>query len=432
MVFSPQALLAVALFVVAVATGVSAEFYGSADSKVVNLTPDDFDKKVLESTDLWLVEFYAPWCGHCKHLAPEWEKAAKQLEGTNIRIAAVDADKYGALGGRFEVQGFPTIKVFGEDKKFPTNYEDQRRAPNIVNFAKRQWTLIDNKRNGIETPVAEDEVPEAPPTSEFYDGTDVVELSDAMIDNEVAKGKEPWLIEFYAPWCGHCKNLVPDWKKAATGLLGNVRMGAIDATAHKKWAGKFNVNGFPTIKFIPPGNPEGAEDYQGGRSSEAIIEYGFKKAEQYPSGPIVVSQVADQAALEALCASKTLCVVFMVPHVFDTGAEGRNKFIAQFSEIAGKLRSRSAAFGWVVGGEHEAFELGFNIRGTYPTYVALNYKNQRATTHKGAFTTEGIVANIKKVFDGKIAVTSLKQVPQMSKNVPLWDGKDYVPPADDE
>lgn len=410
---------------------VQSSFFDGKSSKVVNLTPEDFDKKVIESTDLWIVEFYAPWCGHCKNLAPEWEKAAAQLEGSNVHIAAVDADKFGELGGRFQVQGFPTIKVFGDDKSNPSNYEDQRRAASIVKFAKNEWKRIDNKRNGIDAPVEEEE-PEGPPSSEFYDGTDVVELSDAMIDAEIAKGKDGWIIEFYAPWCGHCKNLVPEWKKAATLLQGSIKVGAIDATAHKKWAGKFTVNGFPTIKFIPPGNPDAAEDYQGARSSEAIAEFGFKKAELFPSGPIEVNQIENQESLESLCGKKTLCVIFVVPHVFDTTAAGRNKLIEQFAAVAGKLRSRSAAFGWIVGGEHERFETGFNLHGSYPTYIALNYKNLRATTHKGSFTTENIVASIKKVFEGKIAVSALKELPKLSKGVALWDGKDYVVPEEDE
>jgi thiol-disulfide isomerase/thioredoxin len=43
----------------------------------VNLSEADFDDKVLQSDDLWYVEFYAPWCGHCKSLKPEYEDAAR-------------------------------------------------------------------------------------------------------------------------------------------------------------------------------------------------------------------------------------------------------------------------------------------------------------------------------------------------------------------
>ena len=53
--------------------------YSSSDD-VIQLTSGNFDSKVIKSDELWIVEFYAPWCGHCKNLAPEWKKAAKALK----------------------------------------------------------------------------------------------------------------------------------------------------------------------------------------------------------------------------------------------------------------------------------------------------------------------------------------------------------------
>jgi protein disulfide-isomerase A6 len=58
-------------------------------SPVVKLTKDNFKKLVLDSDELWFVEFFAPWCGHCKSLAPSWEKAAKNLKGV-VKVGAVD------------------------------------------------------------------------------------------------------------------------------------------------------------------------------------------------------------------------------------------------------------------------------------------------------------------------------------------------------
>lgn len=68
------------------------------NSDVVKLTKDNFLKNVVESDDLWFVEFYAPWCGHCKKLTPEWEKAAKALKGV-VKVGAVDATIEKELGG---------------------------------------------------------------------------------------------------------------------------------------------------------------------------------------------------------------------------------------------------------------------------------------------------------------------------------------------
>lgn len=51
---------------------------GGAGSKedVIELTDANFEELVLDSPDLWLVEFYAPWCGHCKNMAPAWAVSA--------------------------------------------------------------------------------------------------------------------------------------------------------------------------------------------------------------------------------------------------------------------------------------------------------------------------------------------------------------------
>ena len=52
----------------------------SKNSGVVDLNPNNFDSRVKDSDGIWIVEFYAPWCGHCKQLAPEYQKAAKALK----------------------------------------------------------------------------------------------------------------------------------------------------------------------------------------------------------------------------------------------------------------------------------------------------------------------------------------------------------------
>lgn len=63
----------------------------NTNSNVINLTSSNFNKEVVNSADIWLVEFYAPWCGHCQRLVPEYEKAANALKGI-VKIGAVDAD----------------------------------------------------------------------------------------------------------------------------------------------------------------------------------------------------------------------------------------------------------------------------------------------------------------------------------------------------
>jgi thiol-disulfide isomerase/thioredoxin len=77
---------------------------------------------------------YTSRCGHCKALAPEWQKVAEAVS-PSIRVGAVDADKYKDIGGQYQVQGFPTIKLFGLNKKAPQDYNGARTAAAISQAA---------------------------------------------------------------------------------------------------------------------------------------------------------------------------------------------------------------------------------------------------------------------------------------------------------
>lgn len=60
----------------------------------------------------------------------------------------------------------------------------------------------------------------------------VVSLTDSNFHSEV-QGEDLWMVEFYAPWCGHCKNLKSDWEQLAAEVAGKAKIGAVDCTAHQ-------------------------------------------------------------------------------------------------------------------------------------------------------------------------------------------------------
>lgn len=109
-----------------------------ADS-VVDLSDSDFDSSVAEY-DTSLVMFYAPWCGHCKKLKPEFEKAAKSLlkEDPPVTLAKVDCTEAGKeICNKFGVSGYPTLKIF-RNGAVSKEYNGPRDSTGIVKYMKSQ------------------------------------------------------------------------------------------------------------------------------------------------------------------------------------------------------------------------------------------------------------------------------------------------------
>lgn len=104
----------------------------------------------------------------------------------------------------------------------------------------------------------------------------VVVLSVANFEEKVLKTKFA-LVEFYAPWCGHCKSLKPEYAAAATEIFEydpSITIGKVDATVHEELAAEYGVEGYPTLKWFSNGVPT---DYDGGRDSASISAWVQKK-----------------------------------------------------------------------------------------------------------------------------------------------------------
>ncbi|KAJ1873784.1 hypothetical protein LPJ55_002019 [Coemansia sp. RSA 990] len=102
----------------------------NVDGQVVVLTKENFAEKT--ATGPWFVEFYAPWCPHCQHLAPEWERLGAAARG-KINIGKVDCDEAGQLCSDQNVQGFPTLKLIWEGQSLV--YKGPRELENMHSFA---------------------------------------------------------------------------------------------------------------------------------------------------------------------------------------------------------------------------------------------------------------------------------------------------------
>ncbi|KAF1792039.1 Thioredoxin, conserved site [Phytophthora cactorum] len=204
----------------------------AGDVKV--LTPDNFDE-VVDGSKHVLIKFYAPWCGHCKSMAPTYETVATAFKkADNVVVAEVDADNHKELGSKFGVTG-------------------GRSEDDFVNFL--------NGKAGTNVRVAK-----AP--------SHVAALTEADFDAEVIHSKKHAIVEFYAPWCGHCKQLAPTYEEVGAIFEGedNVLIAKVDATANSELASRYNVKGYPTLFYFSPGSDE-PEDYSNGRDKASFVEF---------------------------------------------------------------------------------------------------------------------------------------------------------------
>ncbi|CAI9091052.1 OLC1v1025971C1 [Oldenlandia corymbosa var. corymbosa] len=107
------------------------------EKDVVVLKESNFSDFVANNKYV-MVEFYAPWCGHCQALAPEYAAAATELKGEEEKVvlAKVDATEDGELAQKYEVQGYPTVYFFVEGIHKP--YTGQRTKDSIVTWVKKK------------------------------------------------------------------------------------------------------------------------------------------------------------------------------------------------------------------------------------------------------------------------------------------------------
>jgi len=106
--------------------------------KVVSLTDEDFESNSINDVEFALVEFFAPWCGHCKKLEPEFTSAAQQMKDIdpNVLFAAVDATTEKIESSRQGVRGFPTLKWYVNG--VAVDYTGERNARSIVNWVTKK------------------------------------------------------------------------------------------------------------------------------------------------------------------------------------------------------------------------------------------------------------------------------------------------------
>lgn len=268
----------------------------------------------------------------------------------------------------------------------------------------------------------------------------VVVLTESNFNSKVLDSDDVWLVNFYAPWCPHCKNLKPVYEEASRAIrkegIKNVRLGAIDASEYQSYAQKYGIRGFPTLKYFPAGpkTENDAKEYDNDRSAKGILSWAKSMAAEVRPPPEVIQMISEKV-LKENCGGAQLCVISVLPQLYDCQSECRNRYLARLKEVANTFKSKQWAYLWIEANAQPDLEKSLEIGGFgYPALAAVNIRKMAYSLMRGAFSTEGITEFLKELSygQGKSAPIKGAKLPDINRTDP-WDGKDMeLPHIDDE
>ncbi|CAJ0963827.1 unnamed protein product, partial [Mesorhabditis belari] len=254
------------------------------------LTPEMHDDAV-ESGDLWLVDYFAPWCPPCMRLMSELRQVHSQLDedSQKLNIGTIDCTRHLAVCQKAGVTSYPHKKLYYKGKTYSSvGYSS---APEIIDF-------MEDALN--------------PSVAELTPEKFAVEIADKAAEIT-------WVVDFFAPWCGPCQQLAPEFQRAGRLLRDhdsqNVKYGSVDCQAHRAFCDEQRIGGYPTIRLYT------AESVQQKRSVGRIIDYPgnmWRNADsisQWTMGylPSVVTQMGNEFYAEVLDATTPYLVDFYAP-----------------------------------------------------------------------------------------------------------------------
>ena len=232
---------------------------------------------------------------------------------------------------------------------------------------------------------------------------------------------------------GHCKSLAPEWAKAAKELKGKVKMGALDATAHQSTAARYDVKGYPTIKFFAGGKKSSPQEYDGGRTASDIVAWASDKYVVNLPAPELYELTSEKTARTA-CENQPLCVVAILPNIYDCPSQCRNDYLKMLRELGDKFKQKQWGWLWAEGATQLAVEDALDIGGFgYPALAAVNIKKMKFSLLRGSFSKDGIYEFLRDLSYGKGHTAPIKgaELPKINE-YPGWDGKDGEPIQEEE
>jgi protein disulfide-isomerase len=339
-------------------------FNGVNVPPITELSGTTLDKDIAKGT--WLVEFFSPYCHHCKAFAPTWQTlhefyytsdplpaSSKDSPDSlnsftryyDFKFAKVDCVAFGSACGDHNVNSYPSVIQFKDGKEV----ERKVGALDIKEEAKWIESMLETIKPGsrqkdgpklpkvgassspdfkgaaVVGPAKEaDAIAEATksttsatPTKSMLKVTKVaketpnpagtsVPLTAESFQQKVTTTHDPWFIKFYAPWCHHCQAMAPSWHAMARDMRGKLNVGEVNCEVERRLCKDVHVKGYPTLIYFQAGE---RVEYEGLRGLGDLISYANKAVS---AGDGVVD--VDLAAFEALEENEEVIFLYFYDH----------------------------------------------------------------------------------------------------------------------
>jgi len=377
----------------------AAALYG-AKSDVIKLTKDNFQRELF-SGDVWILEFYAPWCGHCKALTPKYDAAATQLKGI-AKLGAIDCDVERELCGAAGVQGFPTLKTWN-GKDF-----DPKTGPKLLDYqGARETAALVNAARGLLT------------------GSYIKMLSSAAaLDDWLQQSADVPHVLLLSD-----KDKVSDLYKAVSmQFAGRAACAQVNAAKAAEVAERFGASQLPLLLAIPSAGADPVRldekisvasvktfvasvalpaKQQGGAGGQQQQQQQQRTPE--PAGPVKIHKVTNQEQFDEFCGSKPTGACFISAFSPDE-EDGFSGYFESLRAAAEKHKNRFH-FVWVDGTQQLDMLNHFNLRSGLPAAVVYSPSKMAAAPFVGAWDESSLQSFMSGIGTGKLRLGVVRGKP---------------------
>ncbi|KAI8622045.1 hypothetical protein BC830DRAFT_1057549 [Chytriomyces sp. MP71] len=384
----------------------------SKNDAVIQATASNFKEIVLDTDHVAMVEFYAPWCGHCKNLAPEYKKAADSLKGLAKMVAVdCDADANKSLCGQYQVQGFPTVKFFGKNKKSPMDYQGERKAKAMVDYV----------------------IPQIPNHVQLIGMKSKAKAIEAFVTENTPMPKALFITK-KASTSPLLKALSTEYKDRMS--IGELRTSEKEALATVEAHLGKKFEDFPVLLVLPADSTDlkGVAVYDGQMKNAPLSAFldkyskpkpkkAGKKSEKKdgkkantkakeekapePFDP-VVPEIVDQATLDSLCIEKAgVCVIasLTLESEFEESVSAHKVDLAVLEKLKKKYHDKKSPFHftWLnpLRDPRPYLLTQFDTPDSYPGLFIVNAKKGVYRIHRGGFDEASIDTFLDDVVKGR-------------------------------